>query len=80
LFKSYNPRYRDGGQLQDFVYVKDCVATVDWLLQNPKVPGLFNVGTGVARSFLNHVDAVGAAIGCSRQIRFIETPAAPRGK
>jgi len=80
LFKSHNPRYRDGGQLRDFVYVKDCVATVGWLLQNPKVTGLFNVGTGVARSFLDLVDAVGAAVGHSPKIRFVETPAALRGK
>jgi len=80
LFKSHNPRYRDGGQLRDFVYVRDCVATVGWLLQNPKVTGLFNVGTGVARSFLDLVDAVGAAAGCSPQIRFVDTPAALRGK
>ena len=80
LFKSHNPRYRDGGQLRDFVYVKDCVATVGWLLQNPKVTGLFNVGTGVARSFLDLVDAVGAAVGHSPKIRFVDTPAALRGK
>src|SRR5262249_1601539 len=59
LFKSHHPRYGDGGQLRDFVYVKDCVATVRWLLQNPTVSGLFNVGTGVARSFLDLVTAVG---------------------
>jgi ADP-L-glycero-D-manno-heptose 6-epimerase len=80
LFKSHNPRYGDGGQLRDFIYVKDCVATVGWLLQNPKVTGLFNVGTGVARSFVDLVDAVGAAVGCSPKIRFIDTPIALRGK
>ena len=78
LFKSHNPAYPDGGQLRDFVYVKDCVATVGWLLQNPKVTGLFNVGTGVARSFLDLVDAVGAAVGNSPKIRFVDTPAARR--
>jgi len=80
LFKSHNPRYRDGGQLRDFVYVKDCVATVGWLLQNPKVTGLFNVGTGAARSFLDVVDAVGAAVGHSPKIRFIDTPVELRDK
>jgi ADP-L-glycero-D-manno-heptose 6-epimerase len=74
LFKSHNPRYRDGGQLRDFVYVKNCVATIGWLLQNPKVTGLFNVGSGAARSFLDLVDAVGAAVGNSPKIRFIDTP------
>jgi len=80
LFKSHNPDYPDGGQLRDFVYVKDCIAAVGWLLQNPKVTGLFNVGTGVARSFLDLVNAVAAAVGRSPKIRFIDTPAALRDK
>lgn len=80
LFKSHDPRYRDGGQLRDFVYVKDCVATVRWLLQNPKVSGLFNVGTGNARSFLDLVSAVGAAVGRQPDIHFVDTPAALRDK
>ena len=80
LFKSNNPRYRDGGQLRDFVYVKDCVATVIWLLQHPQVSGLFNVGTGVARSFLDLVNAVGAAVGRRPEIRFIDLPAVLRDK
>lgn len=75
LFKSHHPHYRDGGQLRDFVYVKDCVAAVRWLLQNPSVSGLFNVGTGTARSFLDLVNAVGAALGRTPSIRFIDTPA-----
>jgi ADP-L-glycero-D-manno-heptose 6-epimerase len=80
LFKSHNPRYLDGGQLRDFVYVKDCVATVMWLLQNPLVSGLFNVGTGVARSFLDLTNAVGAAIGRRPEIRFVDTPSVLRDK
>ena len=74
LFKSHDPRYRDGEQLRDFVYVKDCVAVVSWLLHNPAVSGLFNVGTGAARSFLDLVGAVGDAIGCKPNIRFVDTP------
>jgi len=80
LFKSHNPAYRDGGQLRDFVYVKDCVAAVGWLLQNPEVTGLFNVGTGAARSFLDLVNAVAAAVGRSPKVRFIDTPAELRDK
>lgn len=80
LFKSHDPNYPDGGQLRDFVYVKDCVATVGWLLQNPKVSGLFNVGTGAARSFLDLVNAVGAAVGRSPKIRFVDTPVQLRDK
>jgi ADP-L-glycero-D-manno-heptose 6-epimerase len=74
LFKSHDPRYRDGEQLRDFVYVKDCVAVVRWLLGNPAVSGLFNVGTGTARSFLELVGAVCAAVGCKSDIRFVEIP------
>jgi ADP-L-glycero-D-manno-heptose 6-epimerase len=80
LFKSHNPGYRDGGQLRDFVYVKDCVATVCWLLQNPNVTGLFNVGSGAARSFLDLVNAVGAAVGRPPKVRFVDTPAELRDK
>jgi ADP-L-glycero-D-manno-heptose 6-epimerase len=80
LFKSHNARYSDGGQLRDFVYVKDCVAAVRWLLENPTVSGLFNVGTGAARSFLDLVEAVGAAVGHSPNVRFIDTPAELRDK
>jgi ADP-L-glycero-D-manno-heptose 6-epimerase len=80
LFKSHNPSYRDGGQLRDFVYVKDCVATVAWLLQNPKVTGLFNVGSGAARSFLDLVNAVAATVGRSPKVRFVDTPAELRDK
>jgi ADP-L-glycero-D-manno-heptose 6-epimerase len=80
LFKSHNPAYQDGGQLRDFVYVKDCVATIGWLLQNPKITGLFNVGTGAARSFLDLVGAVAAAIGRSPKVRFVDTPAELRDK
>src|SRR6266576_2581009 len=53
---------------------------IGWLLQNPKVTGLFNVGTGAARSFLDLVNAVGAAVGRSPKIRFVDTPAELRDK
>ena len=80
LFRSHHPGYADGGQLRDFVYVKDCVAAVTWLLRNPDVNGLFNVGSGTARSFLDLVKAVGAAVGREPDIRFIDTPAELRDK
>jgi ADP-L-glycero-D-manno-heptose 6-epimerase len=80
LFKSHNPAYRDGGQLRDFVYVKDCVSTVDWLLHNPKVTGLFNVGTGAARSFLDLVNAVAETVGRPPKVRFVDTPAELRDR
>ncbi|MBV8133012.1 MAG: ADP-glyceromanno-heptose 6-epimerase [Alphaproteobacteria bacterium] len=74
LFKSHNPSYPDGGQLRDFIYVKDCVSVVSWLLKHPETSGLFNVGTGTARSFIDLVLAVCAAVGCRPNIRFIDTP------
>ena len=74
LFKSHNPRYGDGEQLRDFIYVKDCVAVVRWLLRSPLTSGLFNVGTGTARSFLDLVGAVGGVVGCAPDIRFIDIP------
>ena len=51
LFKSYHPDYADGGQLRDFVWVGDCVNVMLWLLDNSHIKGLFNVGSGKARSF-----------------------------
>jgi ADP-L-glycero-D-manno-heptose 6-epimerase len=80
LFKSHNPRYHDGGQLRDFVYVKDCVAVVLWLLGNPQMSGLFNVGTGTARSFLDLVNALCAVVGCTPNIHFVDTPAELRAQ
>jgi ADP-L-glycero-D-manno-heptose 6-epimerase len=80
LFKSHDPHYGDGGQLRDFIYVKDCVAVVNWLLRNPMTSGLFNVGTGIARSFLDLVGAVGAAVGCEPNIRFVDTPESLRAQ
>jgi len=74
LFKSHDPRYPDGGQQRDFIYVKDCVAVVSWLLEHPETSGLFNVGTGTARSFLDLVSAVCAAVGRTPNVRFIDTP------
>jgi ADP-L-glycero-D-manno-heptose 6-epimerase len=74
LFKSHDPRYPDGGQLRDFVYVADCVAVVRWLLASPGVNGLFNVGTGEARSFADLVRALGSGLGIAPMIRYIEMP------
>jgi ADP-L-glycero-D-manno-heptose 6-epimerase len=74
LFRSYRPDYVDGGQLRDFICVKDCVDIVIWLLQNPKVSGLFNVGTGRARSWLNLAHAMFAAIDRAPAIEYIDMP------
>ncbi len=80
LFKSYNPAYRDGWQLRDFVYVKDIVDVILWLLQNPKISGLFNVGTGKARSFYDLAKATWNAIGKDELIEFVEMPESIRDR
>lgn len=74
LFKSYNPNYPDGGQMRDFIYVKDCAKVVEWLLKNPKVSGVFNVGTGKARSFKDLADAVFAALNKPAAITYFDMP------
>jgi ADP-L-glycero-D-manno-heptose 6-epimerase len=74
LFRSYRPEYVDGGQLRDFVYVSDCVDIVDWLLKNPTISGLFNVGTGTARSWLDLAHAIYSALGKAPNIEFIPMP------
>jgi ADP-L-glycero-D-manno-heptose 6-epimerase len=74
LFKSQNPKYSDGAQERDFIYVKDCVAVIQWLLKNPNVSGLFNVGAGVARSFNDLAKALFAAIGKPPQVKYIDMP------
>ena len=79
LFRSHHPRYTDGGQLRDFIYVKDCVAVVRWLVDNAGVSGLYNVGSGTARSFLDLVSAVYKELGCEPNVRFIDTPIAVTG-
>ncbi len=80
LFRSHNPAYEDGGQLRDFVYVKDCAAIIAWLLDTPSVSGLFNVGTGEARSFRDLATAVFAALNRTPDISYIDTPVAIRDK
>lgn len=80
LFKSHNPDYEDGGQLRDFVYVKDCVDVILWLLDNPKVSGLFNLGTGKARSFKDLAAAVFEAADKPEKINYVDTPEQIRDK
>jgi len=81
LFKSYRKEYADGEQLRDFVYVKDCAAALLWLWRHETdatVSGLYNLGTGQARSFLDLIRALGAACGSAPQIDFVDMPDAIR--
>ncbi len=75
LFKSNDPAYADGGQMRDFIYVKDCTAVLVWLLHNPLVNGLFNLGTGMARTWNDLAKAVFDALGKPAQIDYIPMPA-----
>lgn len=74
LFKSYKEGFADGQQLRDFVYVKDCVAVMMWLWANRQVSGVFNLGTGQARSFVDLVQAIGKALDKPSHIDFVEMP------
>ena len=80
LFKSYKPEYKDGEQVRDFVYVKDAVDVTLFCGENPKASGLFNCGTGQARSWNDLAKAVFAALGRKPKIEYIEMPVALRGK
>jgi ADP-L-glycero-D-manno-heptose 6-epimerase len=80
LFRSHDPRYADGGQLRDFVHVDDCVDVMLWLLDHPDVSGLFNCGSGRARSFLDLARAVYAALGRPERIEYVDTPVEIRAK
>lgn len=80
LFKSYHKDYVDGGQLRDFIYVDDCVDVMLWLHDNPKVSGLFNVGTGEARSFKDLAMATFTAAGKPPKINFIDMPETLKSK
>lgn len=74
LFKSYNAQYPDGGQLRDFIWVGDCARVMEWLYHHPRVNGLFNVGTGKARSFADLALAVYAALDKKPHLSFREMP------
>jgi ADP-L-glycero-D-manno-heptose 6-epimerase len=74
LFRSYRPDYPDGGQLRDFIYVRDCVDVILWLLDHPSVSGLFNVGTGKARSWMDLASALFAAARRPPLIEFVDMP------
>jgi ADP-L-glycero-D-manno-heptose 6-epimerase len=78
LFTSHHPDYADGGQLRDFIYVNDCVDVMIWLLEHRHVSGLFNLGTGVARSFTDVAQSLSAAVGAPTRIEFIPMPDAIR--
>lgn len=80
LFRSHNPNYADGGQMRDFVFVDDVVDIIDWLLETPAVSGVFNAGSGQARSFLDLANATFAAASKTPRIEYVDTPESIRDK
>lgn len=79
LFRSTDPAFPDGGQVRDFIYVKDCVDIIAWFLQN-KASGIFNVGTGKARSWNDLATAVFNALKLPVNIEYIDMPQELQGK
>ena len=80
LFRSHRPDYKDGQQLRDFVYVKDVANVILWLMQHKTESGLYNVGTGKARSFYDLADNTFKALHLKTNIEFIDTPLDIRDK
>ncbi len=80
LFKSHNPEYKDGEQMRDFIYVKDVCNIMFWLMYHRKNSGIYNLGTGEARTFLDLTNAVFTALDRPASIDFIDTPEDIRDK
>lgn len=80
LFRSHNPKFTDGGQMRDFVYVKDLCDVMMFLMLTRKDSGIYNMGTGKARTFLDLTKATFSAMGVAEDIGFIDTPVDIRDK
>ena len=74
LFKSYKEGYGDGEQKRDFIYVKDICKVIKFMIENKEVSGLFNLGTGEARSFYDLAKATFSALSLKDNIEFIDMP------
>ncbi len=80
LFKSAHPDFKDGEQKRDFIYVKDCCEIMWWLLKHPKVCGVYNLGSGRARSWNDLVGSVFQSLGLTVSIEYIDMPNNIRGQ
>ncbi len=80
LFRSHNPEYADGEQMRDFIYVKDVTDVLYWLMHNRRHSGIYNLGTGSARTFRDLTKSVFGALSAKVNIGFIDTPADIRDK
>ncbi|MEX2589542.1 MAG: NAD-dependent epimerase/dehydratase family protein, partial [Chitinophagales bacterium] len=80
LFRSHHPEYKDGEQLRDFIYVMDVLEMIYFFMQECPPSGLYNIGTGTARTFLDLAHAVFCVLEKEPQIKFIDTPEDIRDK
>ncbi len=80
LFKSHREGYADGGQLRDFVYVRDAAQVALWLLDSPQINGVFNLGSGQARSFADLAGETFRAAGHEPRIEYVDMPVILREK
>lgn len=80
LFRSHNPEFKDGEQIRDFVYVKDVVEVMVFLMHHRKNSGLYNLGTGKARTFNDLVNSTFKALNLEPNISYIDTPEDIRDK
>lgn len=80
LFRSHHPDFKDGEQLRDFVYVKDLADVILFLIENKPASGLYNLGTGKARTFVDLAKSTFVAMNLEAQIEFIDTPVDIRDK
>lgn len=80
LFRSHNPEFKDGEQKRDFIYVKDAVDVLFFLMETQQTSGIYNLGTGKARTFLDLVKATFKAMDIEPDIEFIDTPEDIRDK
>jgi len=80
LFRSHNPNFRDGEQLRDFIYVKDVVDVITFMMEQRPESGLYNLGTGHARAFKDLVTSTFSAMGLDPDISYIDTPEDIRDK
>lgn len=80
LFRSHNPKYRDGEQMRDFIYVADIVGICAWLMEKQPASGLYNAGTGTARSFNDLVKAIFNSLNLELNIEYVDTPIDIRDK
>ena len=74
LFKSYKKTYRDGEQKRDFIYVKDCIKTLLWFLDNKNISGIFNIGTGFSSTFNDLVSNVYKCLNKNINVKYVEMP------